>query len=217
MRNLAYFLAIIFFVCCMTSCGGKKNLPVPVLEENPSIHTAEKGVAVIKPDGKKKPDDAEKISITPETVWEESLVEDDSFTVPTEEIIMEDGSLGTLSISSIDLQMSVFESDNTIETMKKGAAHFKSTSMWVGNVGLSAHNGGVPDAVSFGRLHEMKNGDSVIYTTEFGERRYEVCEIKEISDDDWSYLSRTEDNRITLITCVNGKPDKRLMVQAVEA
>ena len=31
-----------------------------------------------------------------------------------------------------------------------------------------------------------------------------------------SYLGRTEDNRITLITCVVGQDDKRLVVQAVE-
>ena len=29
-------------------------------------------------------------------------------------------------------------------------------------------------------------------------------------------LSRTDDNRITMITCITGKPDLRLMVQAKE-
>ena len=43
-----------------------------------------------------------------------------------------------------------------------------------------------------------------------------MTEIKEISEDDWSALTRTEDNRITLVTCITGKPNMRLMVQALE-
>ena len=38
----------------------------------------------------------------------------------------------------------------------------------------------------------------------------------EIEDTDWSKLSKTEDNRITLITCVRNVPTKRYCVQAVE-
>ena len=40
---------------------------------------------------------------------------------------------------------------------------------------------------------------------------------KIINDEDWSYLGATEDNRITLITCVAGQKDKRLCVQAIES
>ena len=43
-----------------------------------------------------------------------------------------------------------------------------------------------------------------------------MTEVREIAGDDWSYLSRTDDNRITMITCITGKPDLRLMVQARE-
>ena len=38
-----------------------------------------------------------------------------------------------------------------------------------------------------------------------------------IDETDWSYLQETEDNRLTLITCVKGQSDKRLCVQAVES
>ena len=38
----------------------------------------------------------------------------------------------------------------------------------------------------------------------------------EIDSYDWSCLNSTNDNRITLITCIDDKPDKRLVVQAVE-
>ena len=59
-------------------------------------------------------------------------------------------------------------------------------------------------------------GDVIAYETTLGIRYYTVDTIETISDDDWSYLGRTEDNRITLITCEVGHDDKRLVVQAVE-
>ena len=39
--------------------------------------------------------------------------------------------------------------------------------------------------------------------------------MKEITEDDWSNLGRTEDDRLTLITCITGKANMRLMVQAL--
>ena len=48
------------------------------------------------------------------------------------------------------------------------------------------------------------------------DKEQEVTEIKEIDETDWSMLGRTEDNRITMTTCIDGKPSKRLVVQAVE-
>ena len=55
------------------------------------------------------------------------------------------------------------------------------------------------------------------YKTALRERQYAVSKIREIPQDNWDYLMRTEDKRLTLITCITGKPDSRLMVQAVEA
>ena len=40
--------------------------------------------------------------------------------------------------------------------------------------------------------------------------------FKTIAEDDWSYLGRTGENKITLITCISGQPTKRLVVQAAE-
>ena len=54
------------------------------------------------------------------------------------------------------------------------------------------------------------------YKTALGEREYKVAKVKEITEDDWSFLTRTEDNRLTLNTCITGKPNMRLMVQALE-
>lgn len=54
------------------------------------------------------------------------------------------------------------------------------------------------------------------FSTELGERVYTVSTVKEIADTDWTGLGRTPDNRITMITCITGKPDLRLLVQCVE-
>lgn len=99
--------------------------------------------------------------------------------------------------------------------MKKGVAHFQNTSYWDGNIGFAGHNGGASYSY-FGDLHKVKIGDTITYTTELGARTYTVTEIWTISDEDWSHLERTDDNRIILITCV-AVPDKRLWVSAASA
>ena len=45
---------------------------------------------------------------------------------------------------------------------------------------------------------------------------YAVSKIATIEDTDWSYLENTKDNRITLITCIDDKPNLRLVIQAKE-
>ncbi len=53
-------------------------------------------------------------------------------------------------------------------------------------------------------------------TTSKGTRTYAVTHISQISSTDWSYLSATTDNRLTLITCVENQPALRWCIQAVE-
>ena len=69
----------------------------------------------------------------------------------------------------------------------------------------------------FKNLNKVKEGSEIYYQTDFGVRRYIVKTIAIIDETDWSYLQETEDNRITLITCVKGQKSKRLCVQALES
>ena len=39
---------------------------------------------------------------------------------------------------------------------------------------------------------------------------------KKIDSRDWSVISQTAENKVTLITCVKNKPELRLCVQAIE-
>lgn len=191
----------------------------------PKVYTAEDGVVVIAPSSAEAPGaaaetEAEPASSpeTPETVWEaDDTVTYHAFTMPDKTLLdAESGCIGVLSIPAIELSLNVYEAEDSMEAMRHGAAHYKDTSAWDGNCGISAHNGGVPLEVSFANLHKLKKGDTVSYTTALGERSYTVTEIREIADDDWSWLARTADNRVTMTTCISGKPDKRLMVQAVQ-
>lgn len=188
------------------------------------IFTSEDGVVIIKPTAKPEQESENNASSEYfDTAVSQERQAEKTFTMPEQIKTSFNGSLGHLSIDKIGLSMGVFETDNAIGSkttevvLKKGAAHFNDTSVWDGNIGMSAHNDGVKESVSFGKLHTLQIGDEVKYKTSLGERSYEVSVIEVISDEDWSYLSRTEDNRITLITCVKGEPSKRLMVQAIEA
>ena len=124
-----------------------------------------------------------------------------------------DGSIGTLRIPEIDLKVTAYDGD-TYEAMKKGVGHIASTSAWDGNIGLVGHNRGSNDY--FRKLKNLELGDEITYKTKLGTREYEVTFIGRINETDWSRLQYTDDNRITLITCVEDVPDKRLCVQAVE-
>lgn len=101
------------------------------------------------------------------------------------------------------------------EVMLEFVGHFENTSSWNGNVGLAAHNRGYPINY-FSKLKELNNEDRIIYKTKYGTKTYAIKTIKIIEDTDWSYLQKTKENKITLITCVENKPSQRLCVQAIE-
>lgn len=124
-----------------------------------------------------------------------------------------DGSIGTLKIPSLDINMKVWEGE-TKESMKKGLGHYSSTSAWDGNIGVCGHNRGTKYTI--GSIKDLEIGDTITYTTIYGTRTYEVVLVKTISNSDWSYLQATADNRITLTTCLANQPEKRICVQAVQ-
>ncbi len=124
-----------------------------------------------------------------------------------------DGSIGTLTIPSLNISMKVWEGETTT-SMAKGLGHYASTSGWDGNVGVCGHNRGSRYVI--GSIKNLKTGDIIIYSTVYGTRTYRVSFVGTISNTDWSYLQATVDNRITLTTCLTNHPESRVCVQAVE-
>lgn len=158
------------------------------------------------------------VGISPDDIWQQDeTVTYNAFTLPEKAALDESGCIGVLAIPKIGLTVNVYEAEDEMEAMDKGAAHFRSTSAWDGNVGLSAHNVNLNGTDGyFKNLYTLKVGDTLSYETALGGRVYEVTKVKTISADDWSELSRSTENRVTLITCISGQPEKRLMVQAAE-
>lgn len=103
----------------------------------------------------------------------------------------------------------------TQEAMRRTVGHFENTDKWNGNVALAAHNRGYK-CNFFQEIKTLQKGDVIIYSTEKGERKYEVVVNKVIEETDWSYIQNTKDNRITLITCETNRKAYRRCIQAVE-
>ena len=129
------------------------------------------------------------------------------------DVVIPTEAVGVLKIDKIGLYQPVMEG-HSLEVLKTHLGHVDGSAYWRGNIGILGHNNG--NAGFFKRLTELKVDDVIEYITEDGTRTYKVSEITEIEDTDWSKFARTEDNRITLVTCVRNVPTKRYCVQAIE-
>jgi len=137
-----------------------------------------------------------------------------AFTKLTESFKLSNGAIGKISIPTIGIKNYYLWEGETSSSMSKGLGHFTSTSVWDGNVCVCGHNRGA--TYSIGAIKDLKLGDKITYTTSAGTRTYTVETVATIRNDDWSYISDTSDNRITLITCVAGDSSQRWVVQAVQ-
>ena len=119
--------------------------------------------------------------------------------------------IGIIEIEKIEFKGLVYKG-TSLDILAKGVGHFESSPYLNGNVCLAAHN----TPKYWEKLHTLEIGDKIIYTSFLGSKEYKVKEITQISETDWSKLSNTTENLLTLITCVQGKPEQRLCVQALE-
>ncbi len=118
----------------------------------------------------------------------------------------------TLSIESIKLFANINEGTD-VENLNKYIGHFEETNIFNGNVGLAAHNRGYP-VNYFENLDKIEIGADIDYRIDNFVKTYKVKSITIIRDTDWTYLGETDEDIITLITCVKNKPEYRLCVQA---
>ena len=103
----------------------------------------------------------------------------------------------------------------TKEVLNQYVGHFQNTSKEQGNIGLAAHNRGY-EVNYFKDLKLLKKGDEIKYTHNEFKKIYEVEKCRIIKDTEWGYLEETEENMLTLITCVENQPEYRRCIQAVE-
>ena len=119
-----------------------------------------------------------------------------------------------LEIPKIALKAEIAEG-TTKEILNQYIGHFEKTKTKEGNIGLAGHNRGYK-VNYFQNLKLLEKGDEIKYTYGDFEKIYEIEKIRIIKDTEWEYLENTEDNRLTLITCVENQPEYRRCVQAVE-
>ena len=128
-----------------------------------------------------------------------------------EEQVQENIDSWKIEIPKIDLVAGISEG-TTSDVLAKSVGHFEDTPKAEGNIGLAAHNRGYKMNF-FENIKNLNIGDKIIYTYEGIAKEFEVEKIVIIKETDWSYLEPTNDNRITLITCVKDSPEYRLCVQ----
>lgn len=119
-----------------------------------------------------------------------------------------------INIPKINLIANIKEGTDK-ETLNQYVGHFEETQKQNGNIGLAGHNRGY-DVNYFARLRELKEGDEIIYQYNNYKKTYEVIKTLIIKDTNWEVLENTEENRLTLITCVENEPEYRRCVQAEE-
>ena len=118
-----------------------------------------------------------------------------------------------IEIPKIKLYAPIEEGTND-EILNRSVGHFENTSRQSGNCGLAAHNRGYR-VNYFAKVKELEKGDIIYYFVDQQKYKYKVENIFIIYETDWSTLENTEDDRITLITCVENREEYRLCVQGV--
>ena len=131
-----------------------------------------------------------------------------------ENTLIEKNEKWEIEIPAIQLKAEIAEGTDE-KTLNEKIGHFEETQKEVGNIGLAGHNRGY-NVNYFENLKKLKEGDEIIYRHNNYENTYEVIKNDIIEDTDWSKLENTEENMLTLITCVENEPNYRRCVQAIE-
>lgn len=119
-----------------------------------------------------------------------------------------------LYIPKINLETYVLEEFSKNALLTSVTKFYGDKPNKIGNFCIAGHNFGPSNM--FQNLKKLEIGDKIIYHTEKGKREYKVVVNKIIKQTDWRYIQDTEDNRITLITCVENMFEYRRCIQAVE-
>ena len=116
-----------------------------------------------------------------------------------------------IEIPTISLKAPITEG-TTKEILDNYVGHFEESPSKKGNVCLAAHNIGYKNNY-FENLKKLKIGDEIFYKNNEYEEKYVVSKHEIIKDTDWVNLENTEEDKITLITCVENEPSYRRCIQ----
>ncbi|MCR5186358.1 MAG: class D sortase [Clostridia bacterium] len=112
-----------------------------------------------------------------------------------------------IEIPKIELVANIAEGTNK-EVLDYYVGHFESTKRRHGNIVLAAHNRGYP-VNYFSRIKDLEIGDKIYYTYNEFKQCYKLVSKEIIKDTDFTKLEDTNEDTITLITCVENEPSFR--------
>lgn len=158
-----------------------------------------------------------KIKFKADFTSEQTLIQ--NISINSNQVLEEDSKENTdnewyVQIGKIELKAPIQEG-TTKEILEDYVGHFEESPKNIGNVCLAAHNRGYKHNY-FSRIKELKEGDEITYRYKDIERTYIVTKHEIIKNTDWSNLEDTEENIITLITCVENEPEYRRCIQGIE-
>lgn len=139
-----------------------------------------------------------------------------SETIIDEEIdeVIENRYSWQINIPKLELIAPISEGTEN-DVLKNYVGHVRQTPCFLGNICLAAHNNTANYLYGnyyFDRIDELNIGDKVFYTYNSLNLKFKVSEIKEVYETDMSCLENNLDTKLTLITCIAGKREKRLVV-----
>ena len=164
---------------------------------------------------------AEKVEFKVNFITQENFVQNE--TIHSENLANDNATISNetsnlnhwyIQIDKVSLTAPIQEGTSK-EILDDYVGHFEESSKDLGNICLAAHNRGYKNNY-FNRLKELQEGDEIKYTYKDIERTYIVTKHEIIQNTDWSNLEPTEENTITLITCVENEPEYRRCIQGIE-
>lgn len=120
-----------------------------------------------------------------------------------------------INIPKLDNLVCPIQDGTDNNTLRSFVGHIKETPYDKGNICLAAHTNtaNYKGNFYFNDLNKLEAGDVVFYKyyNNFN-KKFVVSEIKEVDENDISVLDDSKENKLTLITCIKGKHNKRLIV-----
>lgn len=128
--------------------------------------------------------------------------------------MMEESYVWKIEIPIIDLCAEIVDGIED-EVLNCYVGHFPTTGYYKSNIALAAHNRGYP-VNYFENIKYLEYGDEIFYYYHNIELKFIVLDLKIIKDTQVEVLENTNDDIITLITCVENEPEYRRCVIGVK-
>lgn len=143
-----------------------------------------------------------------------NIREESNFNKLTANVLIEKNNIWKIEIPKINLEAIIAEGTDE-KVLDYYVGHFEESPKDYGNVCLAAHNRGY-NVNYFSNIKDLSEGDEIFYIVNNIKKKYIVNMKTIISETDWSMLKNTDENKLTLITCLEDKPEYRRCIQAVE-